>query len=110
MEEEIIAKSNSRDMGPIAQNSENATMTPPDIANCESDESGETNCEMPEMPSDMQGGPMSGNDFRGETVAVAETNEWLVPMTATGIVSGSIILAAVAVCLTIFFTNKKKSV
>lgn len=108
MEEETIAKTTTR--RELAETTDGSTTT--DTTNTET----QTMPEMPadtatgEMPENMNGGPMGGG-FPGEmtSMTATETNEWLVPMTATGIISGAIILAAVAVCLTIFFANKKKS-
>lgn len=73
--------------------------------------------ERPEMPSEMEGGESmggfqgNGGGFPGEmttgTVATTETNEWLVPMTATGIISGAIVLAAAAICVTMVILKKR---
>lgn len=94
MEEEMIAKVNKREVAETTDETSTDTL----------------DGERPEMPEEMEGmggGPMGGG-FQGEmTMATNDTNEWLVPMTATGIISGVMILATVAVCLTIFFTNKK---
>ena len=102
MEEETLAKTTTR--RELAETTDNTSSTDT------------LDGERPEMPEDMEGmemggGPMGGGGFPGEmtTMTAAETNEWLVPMTATGIISGTIILATVAVCLTIFFTNRKKN-
>lgn len=73
-----------------------------------SDTTNSTSTERPEMPT---GGGPNGGGFPGEmtnaTVA-SSTNEWLVPMTATGIISGTIVLATIAICLTFFFTSRFK--
>ena len=99
---EVIAKTNG--------DSTNNRPTLPET-NCEGDTSGNTNCETPEnMPTDMmQGGPMDSG-FRGDmsaTTVAGGGSDWAVAMTATGIISGAIILSAVAVCLTIWFSCKK---
>ena len=101
MEEETVAKNNKREVAESTDDT--ATNENTDMLDSE----------RPEMPEDMENmemgsGPMGGG-FPGEmtTMTTTETNEWLVPMTATGIISGTIVLAAVAVCLTIFFTRKK---
>ena len=80
----------------------------------ESDSADTLDAERPEMPEDMEEngmmrGPMGGG-FPGEmtsTTVATESDPWLVPMVATSIISGVMILSAVAVCLTIFFTRKK---
>ena len=102
MEEETLAKTTTR---------RESTETTDDTSSTDM-----LDGERPELPEDMEGtemggGPMGGGGFPGEMTAMTaiETNEWLVPMTATGIISGTIILATVAVCLTIFFTNRKKN-
>ena len=102
MEEETIAKTTTR--RELAETTDDTSSTDT------------LDSERPEMPGDMEGmemsgGPMGGGGFPGEMTAMTatETNEWLVPMTATGIISSTIILATLAVCLTIFFANKKKS-
>jgi hypothetical protein len=84
------------------------------IATEESDSADTLDAERPEMPEDMEEngmmrGPMGGG-FPGEmtsTTVATESDPWLVPMVATSIISGVMILSAVAVCLTIFFTRKK---
>lgn len=95
MEEETIAKAEQREMRePIAANTEDGEM------------------EMPEgMPEDMQGGGPMGGRFSQEMVAgtVEGTNEWLIPMTATGIISGAIVLVGVAICVMMWWLNKKKN-
>lgn len=71
-----------------------------------------TEREMPEnMPEEMQGGPMGRGGFDQAMVAgtVEDTNEWLVPMTATGIISGTIVVAAAAICVMMWWLNKKKN-
>ncbi len=102
MEEETVAKNNKRE---VAESTDDTTT---------SENTDMLDGERPEMPEDMEdaemgSGPMGGG-FPGEmaTMSATETNEWLVPMTATGIISGTIILATVAVCLTMFFLNKKR--
>ena len=79
------------------------------------EESADTlDAERPEIPEDMEEngmtrGPMGGG-FPGEmtsTTVATESGPWLVPMVATSIIPGVMILSAVAVCLTIFFTRKK---
>lgn len=58
-----------------------------------------------------QGGPMMNGGMMGggmPTEMTASTqNEWLVPMTATGIIAGSIVMSAVAICIMIWFAGKK---
>ena len=84
------------------------------IATEESDSADTLDATRPEMPENMEengmmGGPMGGG-FPGEmtsTTVATESDPWLVPMVATSIISGVMILSAVAVCLTIFFTRKK---
>lgn len=108
MKEETIAKTTTR--RELAEMTDGSSTT--DTTNTET----QTMPEMPadtatgEMPENMNGGPMGGG-FPGEMTAMTaiETNEWLVPMTATGIISGTVILAAAAICLTIFFTNRRKT-
>ena len=97
----------------IAKNNSEDTSNRPTLpeTNCEGDSSEDANCQTPEgMSSDMmQGGPMGGG-FRGDlatTTVAGGGNEWQVPMTATAIISGVIILSAVAICLTIWFSRKK---
>ncbi len=109
MEEENIAKNNVK--REAMESTDDSTSA--ETANGEQPEMPEElNGEMPDDAKNMEmgGGPMGGG-FPGEMTAMTtvETNEWLVPMTATGIISGTIILATIAVCLTIFFTNKKKN-
>ena len=82
--------------------------------NTNSDSSDTLDATRPEMPENMEengmmAGPMGGG-FQGEmttTTVATESDPWLVPMVATSIISGVMILSAVAVCLTIFFTRKK---
>ncbi|MBQ8156442.1 hypothetical protein IJ101_01500 [Candidatus Saccharibacteria bacterium] len=84
------------------------------IATEESDSTDTLDAERPEIPEDMEEndmmrGPMGGG-FPGEmtsTTVATESDPWLVPMVATSIISGVMILSAVAVCLTVFFTRKK---
>ncbi len=95
MEEETIAKTEQREMrGPIAMNTEDGEMKMPE-----------------EMPEDMQGGGPMGGGFPQEmmTTTIEDTDEWLVPMTATGIISGTIVLAATAICVMTWWLNKKKN-
>ncbi|MBQ6375828.1 hypothetical protein IJJ37_02790 [Candidatus Saccharibacteria bacterium] len=73
---------------------------------CEIDDEDCDTSAMGQMPSDMGQMPSMGEPGTLATTATG-SNEWLVPMTATGIISGAIILSAVAVCLTIFLTRKK---
>ena len=93
-------------------NEQIAKTNPREIAASDSTDTTDTMSEeRPELPEDMEqtGGPMGGG-FPGQmtTGKVANTtNEWLIPMTATGIISGTMILATIAICLTIFFTRKK---
>lgn len=107
-EGEMVARSESRQMGPLAQtndesSSSNTTGSGTEVA---------PDATSGEMPADMgQGGPMMGG-FNGggfqTTTVTTSGNEWLIPMTATGIISGVIVAAAVAICLTIWFSGKKK--
>ncbi len=56
-----------------------------------------------ETEVEMGGGPMGGE--RPEEMALTSTtseNEWLVPMTAAGIVAGSVIISAIAICIMIW--------
>ncbi|MBQ3348685.1 hypothetical protein IJG90_04205 [Candidatus Saccharibacteria bacterium] len=102
-----IAKNTTKQAGPVAVSDSDETATSPSTSATDG-----TTSEMPEMPGDMgQGGPM-GSGFSGgaTTMAATETNEWLVPMTATGIIAGTIVAATVAICLMIWFTGKKKLV
>ena len=103
-ESEIIAKTtNTKQAGPMMGEIDETNSDP------STGDGTETN-EMPEMPSDMTGGMQGGmGGFRGEmmTAAAPSSNEWLVPMTAAGIISGSIILAAVAICIMLFRVEKK---
>ncbi len=62
----------------------------------------------PEKPeegdeTEMSGGPMGGE--RPEEMSLASTtseNEWLVPMSAAGVVAGSVIISAIAICIMIW--------
>ncbi len=62
----------------------------------------------PEKPeegeeTEMGGGPMGGE--RPEEMALTSTtseNEWLVPMSAAGVVAGSVIVSAIAICIMIW--------
>lgn len=97
---EQIAKNNTRQVA----TDENTSSGSPDTLDA-------TRPEMPENmeENDMIAGPMSSG-FPGEmttTTVATESDPWLVPMVATSIISGVMILSAVAVCLTIFFTRKK---
>ncbi len=102
-ESEIIAKTtNTKQGGPMMG----------EIDGTNSDSSAGDGAEMngvPEMPSDLEGEMQGGmGGFRGEMMtAIPSSNVWLVPMTATGIISGSIILAAVAICIMLFRVEKK---
>ena len=100
---ETIAKVNSRMAGPIAENNTGTEMCDP------TDES----CEIPEMPdggntTQMQGGPGMMGGGMASTMTTTQSNEWLIPMTATGIISGTIAIAAAAICIVIWLTNKRK--
>lgn len=62
----------------------------------------------PEKPeegdeTEMSGGPMGGE--RPEEMSLTSTtseNEWLVPMSAAGVVAGSVIISAIAICIMIW--------
>lgn len=101
--EETIAKVNKNE----TNTNSSAPASEPEM--CEIDDE---NCETVEMGG--FGGPGGNMDGMGNREDFAAgmiqntTNEWLVPMTATGIISGSIILSAAAICLTIFFTRKSR--
>lgn len=61
--------------------------------------------EMSEMPSNMRSDRpemMSGGMPEMATTTQAVENEWLVPMTCTGIISGVIVVAAVAICFMLY--------
>lgn len=61
--------------------------------------------EMSEMPSNMRSGRpemMSGGMPEMTTTTQTVENEWLVPMTCTGIISGVIVVAAVAICFMLY--------
>ena len=67
--------------------------------------------ERPELPENMEqmgGGPMNGgfpNEMNAGTIA--NTNEWLVPMSCAGVVAGSVILSTVAICLMFLRLERK---
>lgn len=102
MEEEIAAKNNTK--------REIANTTDDSVSTDNPASADQLDSERPEMPEDMSGGPMGGG-FPGQmsTGVITDTNEWLVPMTATGIISGVIVIATVAICLTMVFLNRKKN-
>lgn len=108
MEEETIAKNNIK--RELAESTDGAT---PTEGSTSSDQLDGERPEMPEEMENMGGGPIGGENggLPGQmtTMAASGTNEWLIPMTATGIISGAIALATVTVCLTMFFLNKKKN-
>lgn len=60
----------------------------------------------PEKPeegdeTEMSGGPMGGE--RPEmTTGITSENEWLVPMSAAGVVAGSVIVSTIAICIMIW--------
>ncbi len=60
----------------------------------------------PEKPeegdeTEMSGGPMGGERPEMTTSTTSE-NEWLVPMSAAGVVAGSVIVSAIAICIMIW--------
>ena len=115
MDENTIAKTNMRD---VAENTEQDSSSSSSSSSNKNTTSGDTETgdtatngtdtggapDMGEM-----GGPMGGGGgMPGEmTIQATDTNEWLVPMTAAGIVSGTVIVAAVVVCLMMFRLEKK---
>ncbi|MBR2830847.1 hypothetical protein IKE83_00615 [Candidatus Saccharibacteria bacterium] len=107
-EGEMVAKSTTKQAGPLAQSTDGSSSSDTTGSGTEMAPDATSG----EMPAGMgQGGPIMGG-FNGggfqATTAATTGNEWLIPMTATGIISGVIAIAAVAICLTIWFSGKKK--
>ena len=104
---ELIAKNdNMRMMGPMAENTAGGMgeLCDPTDTTCENTTS--------DTGAMGQGGPMMDGGMMGGMLGemagtVATTNEWMIPMTATGIIAGSIVAAAVAVCVTLWVVGKK---
>lgn len=119
---EVAAKTGNRQMGPVAENADGSTTTPPTKPvnsdgteatppeiNCDSSEE---NCEMPEppegfdgeMPTEMQGG-FAG---RGEMMQQASSTSDLHPAAYLAIGGGSVILGILVsyVCFSKFFHLK----
>lgn len=106
MEEETIAKNNNK--REVAESTDETTST--DTLDGERPE-------MPEdgaMPTDgeMTGEnmPMMGGGMPNElmTSTSTSTNEWLIPMTCTGIVSGVMVVATAVICFMIYRFGKKQ--
>lgn len=120
-DEQISAKTERRMMrGPIAENSENNSATPPTKPsgengemngtppemNCEDGEEctppemncdDEENCEVPEMPDGMEGmGPMGDGGFRGQEGMQTADNSWH-PAAYLAMGAGSVVLSLVIV-------------
>lgn len=103
--EELIAKVNKNNLG---ENDADALPARPE-ANCEADESGETNCDETMLGNVNRRMAMPGNEFRSEMIASTNTNVWLAPLVCTSILSGVIVVATAVICILMYkFTHKKK--
>lgn len=119
--EDLIAKGENRQMGPMTRNTDGSSSTsqptsptnsdgtemqmgtPPDM-NCEE---GDETCEMPEMPTDMQGGFGGRGEFMTQTTSTS-SDSILHPAAYLAIGGGSVVLGILIsyACFSRFFHAK----
>ena len=102
--EETIAKRNNKSNQAEGDNMNEDNTEPVD----NSAEGSESNGR-PELPENMQGGGPMGGVMPGQmsTSMGTSSNEWLVPMSCAGVVSGIVVIATAVICYMLSRLEKK---